>query len=128
MWYREVIGATAARSWTRGGDRDRGDHGIAAAGRHANQTARRRGAAGHRGGGGGQGRNRCRRLGRFPGGAAAWPSMLRTIYGDPARYQSAYFSQIAGVYFTGERRAKDADGYLWIMGRIDDVLNVSATG
>jgi acetyl-CoA synthetase len=54
-----------------------------------------------------------------------WPSMLRTIYGDPARYQSAYFSQIAGVYFTGDGARKDADGYLWIMGRIDDVLNVS---
>jgi len=51
--------------------------------------------------------------------------MLRTIYGDPARYESAYFSQIPGVYFTGDGARKDADGYLWIMGRIDDVLNVS---
>ena len=54
-----------------------------------------------------------------------WPSMLRTIYGDPARYEAAYFSQIPGVYFTGDGARKDADGYLWIMGRIDDVLNVS---
>ena len=54
-----------------------------------------------------------------------WPSMLRTIYGDPARYQSAYFSQLPGIYFTGDGARKDADGYLWIMGRIDDVLNVS---
>jgi len=54
-----------------------------------------------------------------------WPSMLRTIYGDPARYQSAYFSQLPGMYFTGDGARKDADGYFWIMGRIDDVLNVS---
>jgi acetyl-CoA synthetase len=54
-----------------------------------------------------------------------WPSMLRTIYGDPARFQSAYFSQLPGIYFTGDGARKDADGYLWIMGRIDDVLNVS---
>ena len=54
-----------------------------------------------------------------------WPSMLRTIYGDPARFQSAYFTQFPGIYFTGDGARKDADGYLWIMGRIDDVLNVS---
>jgi acetyl-CoA synthetase len=54
-----------------------------------------------------------------------WPSMLRTIYGDPQRYHQAYFSQLPGVYFTGDGARKDADGYLWIMGRIDDVLNVS---
>ena len=54
-----------------------------------------------------------------------WPSMLRTIYGDPARFQSAYFSQLPGIYFTGDGARKDADGYFWIMGRIDDVLNVS---
>ncbi len=54
-----------------------------------------------------------------------WPSMLRTIYGDPARFKSAYFSQLPGIYFTGDGARKDADGYLWIMGRIDDVLNVS---
>ena len=54
-----------------------------------------------------------------------WPSMLRTIYGDPARFQSAYFSQLPGIYFTGDGARKDANGYFWIMGRIDDVLNVS---
>jgi len=54
-----------------------------------------------------------------------WPSMLRTIYGDPARFQSAYFSQLPGIYFTGDGARKDGDGYFWIMGRIDDVLNVS---
>jgi len=55
-----------------------------------------------------------------------WPSMLRTIYGDPDRYVSQYWSQIpGGTYFTGDGARKDKDGYFWIMGRVDDVLNVS---
>jgi acetyl-CoA synthetase len=54
-----------------------------------------------------------------------WPAMLRNIYGDPERYQQQYWSQIPGVYFTGDGARRDADGYFWIMGRIDDVLNVS---
>lgn len=54
-----------------------------------------------------------------------WPSMLRTIYGDPERYRMQYWSQIPGMYFTGDGARKDEDGYFWIMGRIDDVLNVS---
>ena len=54
-----------------------------------------------------------------------WPAMLRTIYGDPQRYQDQYWSQISGMYFTGDGARKDADGYFWIMGRIDDVINVS---
>ncbi len=54
-----------------------------------------------------------------------WPSMLRTIYNDPARYEEAYWSQIPGVYFTGDGARQDADGYIWIMGRVDDVINVS---
>jgi acetyl-CoA synthetase len=54
-----------------------------------------------------------------------WPAMLRTIYGDPQRYQSQYWSQIPGMYFTGDGARKDEDGYFWIMGRIDDVINVS---
>ena len=54
-----------------------------------------------------------------------WPSMLRTIYGDDARYQQQYWSQIPGVYFAGDGARKDQDGYLWIMGRIDDVINVA---
>jgi acetyl-CoA synthetase len=51
--------------------------------------------------------------------------MLRTIYGDPERYQEQYWSQIPGMYFTGDGARKDKDGYFWIMGRIDDVINVS---
>ena len=54
-----------------------------------------------------------------------WPSMLRTIYGDPERYKKQYWSEIPGVYFTGDGARRDEDGYLWIMGRIDDVINVS---
>jgi len=54
-----------------------------------------------------------------------WPSMLRTIWGDDERYRQQYWSQIEGVYFAGDGARRDQDGYLWIMGRIDDVINVS---
>jgi acetyl-CoA synthetase len=54
-----------------------------------------------------------------------WPGMLRTIFRDPERYRSSYFAQIDGVYFTGDGARRDQDGYLWIMGRVDDVINVS---
>ena len=54
-----------------------------------------------------------------------WPSMMRTIYGDPERFRKQYWSDIKGVYFTGDGARRDADGYFWIMGRIDDVINVS---
>ncbi len=54
-----------------------------------------------------------------------WPAMLRTIYGDPDRYVRQYWSQIPGVYFTGDGARRDKDGYYWIMGRVDDVINVS---
>ncbi len=51
--------------------------------------------------------------------------MLRTIYGDKKRYQQQYWSQFKGRYFTGDGARRDEDGYFWIVGRIDDVLNVS---
>jgi acetyl-CoA synthetase len=54
-----------------------------------------------------------------------WPSMLRTIFNDPDRYVSQYWSEIPGVYFAGDGARKDDDGYFWIMGRVDDVINVS---
>jgi acetyl-CoA synthetase len=54
-----------------------------------------------------------------------WPSMARTIWGDAERYQEAYFSEIPGSYFTGDGARWDADGYYWLMGRVDDVINVS---
>jgi len=54
-----------------------------------------------------------------------WPSMARTVYNNPERYRAAYWSEIPGSYFTGDGARKDADGYFWLMGRVDDVLNVS---
>jgi acetyl-CoA synthetase len=54
-----------------------------------------------------------------------WPAMLRTIYGDPERYTQQYWSEIPGVYFTGDGARRDENGYFWIMGRVDDVVNVS---
>ncbi|MGQ0535029.1 MAG: acetate--CoA ligase [Methanobacteriota archaeon] len=54
-----------------------------------------------------------------------WPSMLRTIYGDPDRYVQQYWSRFPGVYFTVDGARRDKDGYFWIMGRIDDVIKVS---
>jgi acetyl-CoA synthetase len=54
-----------------------------------------------------------------------WPSMLRTIWNDDPRYQTAYFSESPGVYFTGDGARRDADGYFWIIGRVDDVVNVA---
>jgi acetyl-CoA synthetase len=54
-----------------------------------------------------------------------WPGMLRTIHGDPDRYVQQYWSHIDGMYFAGDGARKDEDGYFWIMGRIDDVVNVS---
>jgi acetyl-CoA synthetase len=54
-----------------------------------------------------------------------WPSMLRTVYGDPERYVKTYFSELPGKYFTGDGARTDADGYFWLMGRVDDVVNVA---
>lgn len=54
-----------------------------------------------------------------------WPSMLRTIYGDDERYKQAYWSEIPGMYFAGDGARRDQHGYFWIMGRVDDVINVS---
>jgi len=52
--------------------------------------------------------------------------MLRTIYGDPDRYVEQYWSHYPNIYFTGDGARKDEDGYLWLLGRVDDVINVSA--
>ena len=54
-----------------------------------------------------------------------WPSMMRGIYGDNERYKKTYWSDFPGMYFTGDGARKDEDGYFWIMGRVDDVINVS---
>ena len=55
----------------------------------------------------------------------AWPGMMRSVYGDHARFKDTYFSAYPGYYFTGDGARRDEDGYLWITGRVDDVLNVS---
>jgi acetyl-CoA synthetase len=54
-----------------------------------------------------------------------WPGMLRTLYGDDDRYRDQYFSESPRRYFAGDGARRDEDGYYWIMGRVDDVLNVS---
>ena len=54
-----------------------------------------------------------------------WPSMLRTVYGDPERYVQNYWSRYPGKYFTGDGCKVDEDGYFWLLGRVDDVMNVS---
>src|SRR5262249_26607535 len=54
-----------------------------------------------------------------------WPDMLRTIWGDEERYQRQYFTEVPGAYFTGDGARRDGDGDYWVVGRIDDVLNVA---
>ena len=55
-----------------------------------------------------------------------WPSMLRGIWGDPARYKETYWSRFPGSYFAGDGARRDEEGYYWLLGRVDDVMNVSA--
>jgi acetyl-CoA synthetase len=57
--------------------------------------------------------------------AHAWPGMMRTVFGDHDRFVQTYFSTFPGLYFTGDGARRDADGYYWITGRVDDVINVS---
>jgi acetyl-CoA synthetase len=54
-----------------------------------------------------------------------WPAMARTIWGDPERWYDQYWSQFPGIYFTGDGAKRDEDGYFWLLGRVDDVLNVA---
>src|SRR5579872_50930 len=54
-----------------------------------------------------------------------WPSMVRNIWGDPKRYEEQYWSRVKGAYFTGDAARRDSDGYYWVLGRVDDVMNVS---
>ena len=54
-----------------------------------------------------------------------WPGMLRTVYGDDDRYRNQYWGEVPHVYFSGDGARRDADGYFWVMGRVDDVVNVS---
>jgi acetyl-CoA synthetase len=54
-----------------------------------------------------------------------WPAMLRGIWGDPARYKETYWSRFPGMYFAGDGAKKDEDGDYWLLGRVDDVMNIS---
>jgi acetyl-CoA synthetase len=54
-----------------------------------------------------------------------WPAMLRGIYGDPERYKATYWSRFPGMYFAGDGAKRDADGYFWLLGRVDDVMNIA---
>jgi acetyl-CoA synthetase len=54
-----------------------------------------------------------------------WPSMVRTIWGDPQRFEEQYWSRVPDSYFTGDAARRDDDGYYWVLGRVDDVMNVS---
>jgi acetyl-CoA synthetase len=54
-----------------------------------------------------------------------WPAMTRGLYGDPERFVQVYWSQYAGIYFTGDGAKRDEDGYFWLLGRVDDVINVA---
>ncbi|PYP82214.1 MAG: acetate--CoA ligase [Candidatus Angelobacter sp. Gp1-AA117] len=54
-----------------------------------------------------------------------WPAMLRTLYKDPERFKENYFSRFPGIYFTGDAATRDNDGYIWVLGRVDDVINVA---
>jgi acetyl-CoA synthetase len=54
-----------------------------------------------------------------------WPAMIRTIWGDPERYKEQYWSRVPNTYFTGDAARRDQDGYFWVLGRVDDVMNVS---
>jgi acetyl-CoA synthetase len=54
-----------------------------------------------------------------------WPAMLRTIYRDPKRYKEQYWSKVPGMYFTGDGCKRDKDGYFWLLGRVDDVMNIA---
>ena len=57
--------------------------------------------------------------------ADSWPGQMRTVFGDHDRFVQTYFSTFKGLYFTGDGARRDADGYYWITGRVDDVINVS---
>ena len=67
----------------------------------------------------------CRGRRRLPGAKRPWPAMMRTIWGDSERYVQTYWSRFPGMYFTGDGAKRDEDGYFWLLGRVDDVLNVA---
>ena len=129
MWFRERIGGGAVPHRRHlVADRDRRPHDHAPARRDPDQARHRHAPLPRR-------RRRHRqRAGRGappqPGrpawsSAKPWPGMLRGVLGDRQRFLDTYFSKVPGAYFSGDGARRDADGYFWVMGRIDDVLNVS---
>src|SRR5438046_2548506 len=69
--------------------------------------------------------NRVDRGGGYLTITRPWPAMLRGIWGDPERYRQTYWSRFEGRYFAGDGAKLDDDGYFWLLGRVDDVMNVS---
>jgi len=126
-WYHRKIGGERCPIVDRGADRDGRDHDVAVARRRGDQARQLHQAPARR---------RAEIVGedRKPvpvgsGGwltiAKPWPAMLRGIWGDDERYKAQYWSDVPGRYLCGDNARCDEDGYYWIMGRIDDVLNVS---
>ena len=108
-------------------DRNRRDHDFAPARRHAHQARLGHAAAARH-------RRESRESEGQPVGPGEtgyltiqkpWPSMLRTIYGDDERFKREYWSRIPGVYFAGDAAQCDKDGYIWVLGRVDDVIKVA---
>ena len=129
IWYREDIGGD--RCPGRGhlvADRDRHDHDQPAARRHRRQARlgdERRSPASPPT----SSTTRASRSRNGSGGylvlTEPWPSMLRTIWGDDQRFKDTYWSRFPGYYFAGDGAKKDEDGDIWLLGRVDDVMNVS---
>ena len=129
MWYHRVIGRKRCPIVDTWWQTETGvDHDQPAARRDADQARKLHEAAARR-------RARHRRPSREPACRPTragflvmrqpWPSMLRTLYGDHERFVKTYFSEVKGCYFTGDGARRDEDGYYWVMGRVDDVLNVA---
>ena len=129
MWYHRVIGQERCPIVDTWWQTETGAIMISpASGRHADQAGQlHQAAAGHCAGYRGPGRERAvpANQGGFLVMRQPWPSMLRTLYGDTSVISSTYFSEIKGCYFAGDGARHDEDGYYWIMGRVDDVLNVA---
>ena len=107
-------------------DRDRGADDLAAPrGDHHQARFGHLPAPRHRRRGRGRRRQQGRAGRRVPHLTRPWPGMLRGIYGDPERYKETYWSRFEGRYFAGDGAKIDEDGYFWLLGRVDDVMNVS---
>ena len=130
-WYDEVVGKQPLPDRRHlVADRDRRHPDLAAARRHPDQARLGDQALLRRAAGGARPARPAPRSPRpRPRACSAindsWPGQMRTIFGDHDRFVETYFSQYKGYYFTGDGCRRDADGYYWITGRVDDVINVS---